>query len=49
MSGLAEILLKEDFTISGSDAKESALTQPPDFSWRAGFLRPAADNTLPMA
>ncbi|MGI6069254.1 MAG: UDP-N-acetylmuramate--L-alanine ligase [Blautia sp.] len=27
MSGLAEILLKEDFTISGSDAKASALTQ----------------------
>ena len=26
MSGLAEILLKEDFTISGSDNKESALT-----------------------
>ena len=24
MSGLAEILLKEHFTISGSDAKESA-------------------------
>ena len=27
MSGLAEILLKEHFTISGSDAKESALTK----------------------
>lgn len=27
MSGLAEILLKEDFIISGSDAKESALTR----------------------
>ncbi len=26
MSGLAEILLKEGFTISGSDNKESALT-----------------------
>ena len=26
MSGLAEILLKENFTISGSDNKESALT-----------------------
>ena len=26
MSGLAEILLQEGFTISGSDAKESALT-----------------------
>ena len=26
MSGLAEILLKEGFTISGSDARESALT-----------------------
>ena len=26
MSGLAEILLKEGFTISGSDAKESSLT-----------------------
>ena len=27
MSGLAEILLKENFTVSGSDAKESALTR----------------------
>lgn len=27
MSGLAEILLEEGFTVSGSDAKESALTQ----------------------
>ena len=27
MSGLAEILLKEDFTISGSDSKSSALTE----------------------
>ena len=27
MSGLAEILLKENFTISGSDAKKSALTE----------------------
>ncbi len=27
MSGLAEILLKENFTISGSDAKSSALTE----------------------
>ena len=27
MSGLAEILLNEGFTVSGSDAKESALTQ----------------------
>ena len=27
MSGLAEILLKEDFTISGSDTKPSALTE----------------------
>jgi UDP-N-acetylmuramate--alanine ligase len=27
MSGLAEILLKEHFTVSGSDAKESALTR----------------------
>ena len=26
MSGLAEILLKEGFTVSGSDNKESALT-----------------------
>ena len=26
MSGLAEILLKENFTISGSDSKVSALT-----------------------
>ena len=27
MSGLAEILLEEDFTISGSDAKASELTK----------------------
>ena len=27
MSGLAEILLKEGFTVSGSDSRESALTQ----------------------
>ena len=27
MSGLAEVLLEEGFTISGSDAKESALTR----------------------
>jgi UDP-N-acetylmuramate--alanine ligase len=27
MSGLAEILLKEHFTISGSDTKPSALTE----------------------
>ena len=27
MSGLAEILLREGFTISGSDMKESALTK----------------------
>ena len=27
MSGLAEILLGEDFPVSGSDAKESALTK----------------------
>ncbi|MEG0216600.1 MAG: Mur ligase domain-containing protein, partial [Hungatella sp.] len=26
MSGLAEILLKEDFIVSGSDSKESPLT-----------------------
>lgn len=26
MSGLAEILLEEGFTVSGSDARESALT-----------------------
>jgi len=27
MSGLAEILLKEGFTVSGSDTKESPLTK----------------------
>ena len=26
MSGLAEVLLEENFTVSGSDNKESALT-----------------------
>ena len=27
MSGLAEILLQEDFTITGSDSRESSLTR----------------------
>ena len=31
MSGLAEILLKEGFTVSGSDNKASALTEQLDF------------------
>ena len=41
MSGLAEILLEEGFTISGSDAKQSALTDSlakKDPSIYIGFL-----------
>ena len=43
MSGLAEILLEEGFTVSGSDAKESPLTKKleemgaPHFLWAESF------------
>ena len=40
MSGLAEILLGEDFIISGSDAKSSPLTQA-----LPGFI---TDSVLPI-
>ena len=47
MSGLAEILLDEHFTVSGSDAKESALT---DHLSRMGakiFYGQKASNIIP--
>ena len=39
MSGLAEILLKEGFTVSGSDSKESPLTDRlrKGLLWTEGF------------
>ena len=39
MSGLAEILLKEGFTVSGSDNKASALTEQLEKKWRKDFHR----------
>ena len=39
MSGLAEILLEEGFTVSGSDTKESALTQQLEKKGCTDFLR----------
>lgn len=39
MSGLAEILSEEHFTVSGSDAKESDLNQTLRASWHQGLLR----------
>ena len=44
MSGLAEILLEEDFTISGSDAKKSPLTMS---SWKTRVQRSTTDSALP--
>ncbi len=39
MSGLAEVLLEENFTISGSDNKESALTDHLEKAGGTNFLR----------
>ena len=39
MSGLAEILLEEGFTMSGSDSKESPLTRKLEARRRTHFLR----------
>ena len=38
MSGLAEVLLEENFTVSGSDNKESALTDHLEKGRRTDFL-----------
>lgn len=47
MSGLAEILLKEHFKISGSDAKESALTDNLAKMGAEIFYGQSASNILP--
>ena len=47
MSGLAEILLKESFTISGSDAKESDLTRHLTSLGAQVFYGQKAENILP--
>ena len=46
MSGLAEILLKENFTISGSDNKESALTAHLERSGAKIFYGQKASNII---
>ena len=46
MSGLAEILLKEHFTISGSDAKESALTKHLENMGATVFYPQKASNII---
>ena len=47
MSGLAEILLKEDFRISGSDNKESALTDHLTNLGATIFYGQKASNIIP--
>ncbi len=47
MSGLAEILLKEDFTISGSDSKPSALTEHLINMGANVFYPQKAENVIP--
>lgn len=47
MSGLAEILLKEGFTISGSDARESELTKHLESLGATIFYGQCADNIRP--
>lgn len=46
MSGLAEILLEEGFTISGSDAKESALTKKLESEGARIFYGQKAENII---
>lgn len=46
MSGLAEILLKEGFTVSGSDAKESPLTKSLEEKGATIFYGQRASNIL---
>lgn len=47
MSGLAEILLEENFTISGSDSKESALTKHLESKGVQVFYGQCAENIIP--
>lgn len=47
MSGLAEILLKEDFTISGSDNKASTLTEHLEKLGATVFYGQKASNIIP--
>lgn len=47
MSGLAEILLKEGFTVSGSDAKESELTRHLEARGAVIFYGQKAENIRP--
>nr|WP_296263010.1 UDP-N-acetylmuramate--L-alanine ligase [uncultured Merdimonas sp.] len=47
MSGLAEILLKEGFTVSGSDSKESALTDRLESLGATVFYGQKASNIIP--
>lgn len=47
MSGLAEILLKESFTVSGSDNRESALTQHLTEQGAEVFIGQKASNIIP--
>ena len=47
MSGLAEILLKESFTVSGSDNRESALTQHLTQHGAQVFIGQKASNIIP--
>ena len=44
MSGLAEILLKEDFTVSGSDNKASALTEQLEQNGAKVYIGQRASN-----
>lgn len=47
MSGLAEVLLEEQFTITGSDMKESSLTQKLEQSGATVFYGQRAENIQP--
>ena len=47
MSGLAEILLDEGFTISGSDSKESDLTNHLEAKGISVFYGQKASNIIP--
>ena len=47
MSGLAEILLKEGFTVSGSDSKESALTDRLESLGATVFYGQKDSNIIP--
>lgn len=47
MSGLAEILLKEGFTVSGSDSKESELTRHLESAGAKVHYGQCAENIVP--